>query len=667
MHSAFLFHAIKAGLDMGIVNAGMIEVYKEIPEELLKHVEDVILNRTPQATENLVIYAEQVRGEEGKKITVDQSWRQATVQERLTHALIKGIVDYIEEDVEEARKQVNRTIEVIEGPLMDGMKIVGNLFGEGKMFLPQVVKSARVMKKAVAYLVPYIEEENKMVGKEAVVSGAGKILLATVKGDVHDIGKNIVGVVLSCNNYEIIDLGVMVPMEKILDRAMEEKVDMIGLSGLITPSLDEMVYVATEMERRKMNLPLLIGGATTSRIHTAVKIDPKYQGSVIHVLDASKSVPVVNSLLNKQVGKLAEFVGGVKAEYQKIREDHASRQLAKAMLPYPDAKLNAFKYDWKGYNSHRPSFLGLKIFDDFPVRDLIDYIDWSPFFHAWEIKGKYPEIFESPTFGREARKLFDDANELLESIIKNRWLTAKAVIGFFPANSIGDDINIYRFAENNGIWEEDRTYVTHVLHHLRQQNKKADGLPNYCLADFIAPEDSSVDDYIGAFVVSAGFGAEKLSGMFEKEHDDYRSILSKSLADRLAEALAEKMHETVRKELWGYVHDEDLDNDQLIKEKYQGIRPAPGYPACPDHLEKETLFELLDADRNIGVGLTESYAMFPAASVSGWYFSNPASRYFAVNRILQDQVVDYARRKNMPVKEIERWLSPILGYERNES
>jgi 5-methyltetrahydrofolate--homocysteine methyltransferase len=444
---------------------------------------------------------------------------------------------------------------------------------------------------------------------------------------------------------------------------MEEKADIIGLSGLITPSLDEMMYVATEMERRKMHLPLLIGGATTSRIHTAVKIDPKYTGPVIHVLDASKSVPVANSLLNKKGSELKEYVNGIKDEYKNLREDHASRQLAKALLPYNEAKINAFKAEWEEYRTPRPSFLGVRVFDDYPIRELVNYIDWTPFFHSWEIKGRYPEVFENTAFGKEAKQLFDDAHELLKSIIKNHWLTAKAVIGFFPANSVGDDINVYQFSGKDGKWKEDRSLVTHVLHHLRQQSKKADGLPNYCLADFIAPKNDGIDDYIGAFVVSAGFGTEALAKKFESEHDDYRSILTKSLADRLAEAFAEKMHEWVRKELWGYAPDEILNNDQLIKEKYQGIRPAPGYPACPDHLEKKTLFEILNADTKIGVGLTESYAMYPAASISGWYFSHPASRYFAVNKILQDQVEDYARRKDMPVKEIEKWLSPILGYD----
>ena len=660
MHSAFLYHAIKAGLDMGIVNAGLIEVYEEIPVELLKKVEDVLFNRKPDATENLVAYAEKVRGE-GKKIEVDNSWRETPVKERLAHALIKGIVEFIEEDVEEARQQANRTIEVIEGPLMDGMKVVGDLFGEGKMFLPQVVKSARVMKKAVAYLIPYIEEENKNDGTENKSSGAGKILLATVKGDVHDIGKNIVGVVLSCNNFEIIDLGVMVPLEKILDAAIIQEVDIIGLSGLITPSLDEMVYVAKEMERRQMHTPLLIGGATTSRIHTAVKIDPKYSGPVIHVLDASKSVPVASNLLNNQ--KAGEFIEQYKSEYKELREDHATRQLEKTMLPYDKAKENRFSTNWSETVAKKPSFLGVKVFDKFPIEDLVEYIDWTPFFHAWEMKGRYPSIFDNNTYGKEARQLFDDANKLLESIIKNQWLEAKAVMGLFPANSIGDDIEIYSFENNKVGYTEDRHKVKHMLHHLRQQGKKADGLPNYSLADFIAPKDSGVEDYLGAFVVSTGFGAEKLSEGFEKDHDDYRSILTKAIADRLAEAFAEKLHKLVRTELWGYAPAEHLDSESLIKEKYQGIRPAPGYPACPDHLEKKTMFEMMDVENKINVGLTESMAMFPAASVSGWYISHPDSRYFAVNRIQKDQVVDYARRKNMTVEKIERWLAPVLGYE----
>jgi 5-methyltetrahydrofolate--homocysteine methyltransferase len=662
MHSAFLYHAIKAGLDMGIVNAGMIEVYEEIPGELLDRVEDVLLNRKPEATENLITYAEQVKGA-GKKITIDLSWRESPVEERLSHALIKGIVDFIEEDVEEARQKAKRTIEVIEGPLMDGMKTVGDLFGEGKMFLPQVVKSARVMKKAVAYLIPFIEEENIEIGREGAGTGAGKILLATVKGDVHDIGKNIVGVVLSCNNYEIIDLGVMVPMEKILDTAEEQKVDIIGLSGLITPSLDEMVFVAKEMERRKMKLPLLIGGATTSRIHTSVKIDPKYSGPVIHVLDASKSVPVASGLLNEQPDEALKFINNYKDEYRKLREDHASRQLSKSVLPFSEASNNGFTMDWESYKVPEPSFLGIKVYDNFPIETLINYIDWSPFFHSWEIKGKYPDVFDNTTYGQEARHLFNDANELLDSIIKNNWLTAKATIGFFPANSVGEDIEVYHLEQNNGKTREDRNKVNYVLHHLRQQNKKADGLPNYSLADFIAPKHTRIRDYIGSFVVSAGFGTDELAKKFEADHDDYRSILVKALADRLAEALAEKMHEMVRRELWGYDPDEKFSNEQLIREKYQGIRPAPGYPACPDHLEKKTLFDMLNIGNNIGVELTESLAMYPAASISGWYFSNPASRYFAVNRILKDQVEDYARRKAMTVMEVEKWLSPILGYE----
>jgi 5-methyltetrahydrofolate--homocysteine methyltransferase len=660
MHSAFLYHAIKAGLDMGIVNAGLIEVYEEIPAELLEKVEDVLLNRRPDATENLVAYAEGVKGE-GKKIEIDHSWREAPVNERLAHALIKGIVEFIEEDVEEARQLVERTIGVIEGPLMDGMKIVGDLFGEGKMFLPQVVKSARVMKKAVAYLVPFIEEENKNNGTEGINTGAGRILLATVKGDVHDIGKNIVGVVLSCNNFEIIDLGVMVPMEKILDTAIEKNVDIIGLSGLITPSLDEMVYVAREMERRGMDTPLLIGGATTSRIHTAVKIDPKYSGPVIYVLDASKSVPVASNLLNSQ--KVEGYIAEHKSEYRDLRDDHASRQLAKEMLPYAQAKGNRFSTNWTETTVIKPSFLGVKVYDKFPIQDLIDYIDWTPFFHAWEMKGRYPAIFDNNTYGKEAKQLFEDANSLLKSIIQDNLLEARAVLGLFPANSIGDDIEVYAFENGAGDYVPDKEQVSHVLHHLRQQSKKAEGLPNYSLADFIAPKDSGVEDYIGAFVVSVGFGVDKLTEKFEKDHDDYRSILTKAIADRLAEAFAEKLHVLVRSELWAYASGEHLNNEQLIKEKYQGIRPAPGYPACPDHLEKKTLFEMLDVENNIDVGLTESLAMFPAASVSGWYISHPESRYFAINKIQRDQVVDYARRKNMPVKDVERWLAPVLGYD----
>lgn len=661
MHSAFLYHAIKAGLDMGIVNAGLIEVYEEIPGDLLIKVEDVLLNRNQEATENLVKYAEKVKGG-GKKLEIDDSWRQAPVRERITHALVKGNAEFIELDVEEARKVGKRTIEVIEGPLMDGMNIVGDLFGEGKMFLPQVVKSARVMKKAVAYLIPYIEEEDK--GKDSISrsSSAGKILLATVKGDVHDIGKNIVGVVLSCNNFEIIDLGVMVPLEKILSRAAEEEVDIIGLSGLITPSLDEMVYVAREMERRKLKTPLLIGGATTSRIHTAVKIDPHYSHGVIYVLDASKSVPIASNLINENKEVVKQFIKSKKSEYEKLREDHALRQTNKELISLSEARKMRFQPDWNNFSIKKPSFLGTRAYKNFPISELVEYIDWTPFFHAWEIKGRYPGILSDNTYGKEARQLFEDANALLDKIIEDKSLEAKAVLGFFPANSIGDDLEIYNFSGKNGL-QQDRNTVKMVLHHLRQQNKKAKNLPNYCLSDFIAPSEHNIEDYIGAFVVTAGFGVDQLTQQFESDHDDYSSIMVKAIADRLAEAFAERLHAIVRNELWAYASEEKLSNEQLIKEKYSGIRPAPGYPACPDHLEKTSLFELLDVESQIGVGLTESKAMYPAASVSGWYFTHPDARYFGINKIMRDQVEDYAQRIGKEIEETEKWLGPILAYD----
>jgi 5-methyltetrahydrofolate--homocysteine methyltransferase len=658
MHSSFLFHAVEAGMDMGIVNAGMIEVYEEIPKDLLSRVEDVLFNRRPDSTDRLMTFAERIKGG-GMKVEVDDAWRKEPVEKRISHALIKGIVDHVEQDVEEARKKFKQTIEVIEGPLMAGMNIVGDLFGAGKMFLPQVVKSARVMKKAVAYLIPFIEKENEEAGTELKSKTAGKILLATVKGDVHDIGKNIVGVVLSCNNFEIIDMGVMVPMEKILDTADKENVDIIGLSGLITPSLDEMVYVAKEMQRRKMNTPLLIGGATTSRIHTAVKIDPQYDGAVIHVLDASKSVPVASNLLQSNKNAVSLFTADFKKEYKKLREDHASRQENKTLITLQEARNNRFPSDWEKREITKPSFLGVKTFTGYPLEEIRDYIDWTPFFHSWEIKGRYPAIFEDSTYGREAKQLYRDANLLLDRIIAENILDARAVIGFFPAAAVEDDIEIYRF---NGT-AEDRSKIEMVVHHLRQQNKKADGLPNFSLADFVAPKNKKINDYLGAFVVSTGFGVDEEVKRFEMDHDDYNSIMIKALADRMAEAFAERMHECVRKEYWGYEPDESLSSEELIREKYTGIRPAPGYPACPDHLEKGYLFDLLDAEKNIGVKLTESYAMWPGSSVSGWYFSHPDSRYFGINKITRDQVINYAGRINKSVEETEKWLSPILGYE----
>lgn len=659
MHSAFLYHAIKAGLDMGIVNAGMIEVYEEIPGELLERVEDVLLNRRPDATERLIEYAEKVKGD-GKKLERDELWRKWPVEKRLSHALIKGIVEYIEEDTELARQQFDQPIQVIEGPLMDGMNVVGDLFGEGKMFLPQVVKSARVMKKAVAYLIPYIEQAKVDSGEEGTSRTAGKILLATVKGDVHDIGKNIVGVVLACNNFEIIDLGVMVPLEKILDTAQKEQVDIIGLSGLITPSLDEMVYVAKEMERRKMKLPLLIGGATTSRIHTCVKIDPVYSGPVIHVVDASKSVPVASRLTSKDTATRDAQISEIRNEYEQLRTDYENRKQTKQYITLSEARAKKAVVDWNAFRDIEPSFFGKKVISNIDLRQLVPYIDWSPFFISWELSGKYPAILDDEVVGEVARKLHQDALAMLDKIINEKLLEARAVLGFFKANSVNDDdVEIYHAPD--GSLSSNGAVTT--LNFLRQQNKKAPNLPNFSLSDFIAPKNSGKNDYIGAFVVSCGFGADELAKKYEAELDDYNSIMTKALADRLAEALAEWLHERVRKEYWGYVDSEQLSNEQLIAEQYQGIRPAPGYPACPDHLEKRKLFDLLEAEKEIGVTLTESYAMYPAASVSGWYFANKEARYFGLGKIQKDQVEDYARRKQMKVEDVEKWLSPNLAYD----
>ncbi|WP_020527141.1 methionine synthase [Flexithrix dorotheae] len=662
MHSAFLYHAIKNGMDMGIVNPTMLEVYDEIPKDLLEKVEDVLLNRKDEATENLLEFAETVKGS-GKAKVVDDAWRKETVESRLSHALVKGIVDYIEEDTEEARQKYPRPLHVIEGPLMDGMNIVGDLFGSGKMFLPQVVKSARVMKKAVAYLLPFMEREKEEMKKSGTIDAeakAPKILLATVKGDVHDIGKNIVGVVLACNNYDIIDMGVMVPTEKIIQKAIEENVDAIGLSGLITPSLDEMVGVAEEMEKRGLKIPLLIGGATTSRIHTAVKIDPKYSGPIAHVLDASKSVPVVSSFTaesdevrNRQKTKFKE-------EYATLRTDHAKRQESKVYISLENARNNKTQLDWPNQKITKPSFLGTRVFRDFSLEEIVKFFDWTPFFQSWELAGRYPKILEDRVVGQEAQKLFNDANELLDKVIREKSLKADAVIGFFPANSINDDdIEVYQF--NQETFEEDRTKVAEVLHHLRQQNKKSEKTTNFCLADNIAPKETGISDYIGAFTVTC-HGAEELAKEFEKDHDDYNSIMIKALADRIAEAFTECLHQKVRTELWGYAKGEALDNESLIREKYQGIRPAPGYPACPDHLEKGTLFKMLNATDNIGLELTESFAMYPAAAVSGWYFANENSRYFGLGKIKKDQVEDYAKRIGKSVEETEKWLGSILAY-----
>ncbi len=651
MHSAFLFHAIKAGMDMGIVNAGQLEVYEEIQKELLERVEDVILNRKPDATERLIEFAETIKKKDKVEEKKDE-WRTLSVEERLKHALIKGIVDYIDEDVEEARTKYSQPLQIIEGPLMAGMSVVGDLFGAGKMFLPQVVKSARVMKKAVAILIPYIEAEKE---KNKSARQQGKVLMATVKGDVHDIGKNIVGVVLGCNNYNVIDLGVMVHTEKILQTAIDENVDVIGLSGLITPSLDEMVHVAKEMERRGMDLPLLIGGATTSRVHTAVKIAPNYRGAVIHVLDASRSVPVVSNLLNENEAERKKYAQSFKDEYDQLREDYNRKKSEKNYISLEQARENRLKIDWAKSEIKRPNKHGVTVLKNYSLSKLRDYIDWTPFFMTWELRGKYPSIFEDKKVGAEAKKLFDDANKLLDIVINEKLLTANGVIGLFPANSVGcDDIEIFS--------DDSRAGVKRVLHTIRQQMQKSSGEPNIALADFIAPKGSGVEDYIGMFAVSAGIGIEKLIEKFEKEHDDYNSIMIKAIADRLAEAFAEHLHELVRKEYWGYSSNENLSDEYLIKEKYVGIRPAPGYPAQPDHTEKPIIFSLLDAEKNTGIKLTESMAMYPAASVSGLYFSHPESRYFTVGKISKDQVLDYHKRKGMSIEEVERWLSPILNY-----
>ncbi len=648
MHSAFLYHSIKAGLDMGIVNAGMLEVYEEIPPDLLQRVEDVLLNRLPNATERLVDFAETVK-QQDKAEKVSDAWRSDSLEKRLSHALVKGIVDYIEEDTEEARKTYGRPISVIEGPLMDGMNIVGDLFGEGKMFLPQVVKSARVMKKAVAYLQPYMEEEKE--GKN--VSSQGKILMATVKGDVHDIGKNIVGVVLGCNNYEIVDLGVMVSCEKILKAAKDENVDIIGLSGLITPSLDEMQHVAKEMQRQGFNLPLLIGGATTSREHTAVKIAPGYEHSIIHVVDASRAVGVASKLLSEENQK--SFIQENKKVQEEFREKFLSKRTSKPLLSIADARQRDTKIDWRKKDIPNPNFTGMRVESDFPLDTLVDYIDWSPFFHAWELRGRYPKIFEDEYVGDKAKELFDDAQDLLSRILREKLFTAKCVYGLFAANRVGDDIEIYS--------DESRKKCIQKFHFLRQQNNKLKG-ENHSLADFVAAKGSGLSDHIGAFAVTAGHGVDEFAKSFEEENDDYNSIMAKALGDRLAEAFAEYLHKKVRKE-WGFGSKESLSNDDLIREKYRGIRPAAGYPACPDHTEKQRLWDLLEVEKNTGMRLTESCAMWPASSVSGLYFAHPEAKYFAIGKINEDQIVDLANRKNMSKKEVEKWLSPNLNYDPN--
>ncbi|MFN4146306.1 MAG: methionine synthase, partial [Runella sp.] len=700
IHTVFLYHAIKAGMDMGIVNAGQLGVYDDLDPIMRDYCEDLILNRRPDATERMLAFAETVKSK-GKEQVIDNAWRELPVAKRLEYALIKGITEYIDQDVEEARQAAERPLHVIEGPLMDGMNVVGDLFGEGKMFLPQVVKSARVMKKAVAYLEPFIKAEKNEapfggLGADAA-AGSSKILLATVKGDVHDIGKNIVAVVLGCNNYEIIDLGVMVPTDKILAEARKHNVDIIGLSGLITPSLDEMVGVAKEMERQGFTIPLLIGGATTSRIHTAVKIDPHYSGPVIHVLDASRAVPVAGRLTQNEE-TYQQTLRDIKAEYAQLRADHAKRKQVKEHLDIEAARANCTKIDWANYTPTQPQWLGNKYFENYPLEEIRKYIDWTPFFQTWQLSGKYPKIFEDTVVGAEAKKLYDDANAMLDHIIKHKLLKANAVVGFYPANSDGDDIIVHDFEEvevgfaAQGMLKKKDYRVLNpvenqqadssvaieipplaVLHHLRQQNQKAAGLPNLCLSDFIMPSPPIPEGgvfkapfggwgAIGAFAVTTGIGIEALLEQYDRVHDDYNSIMLKAVADRLAEAFAELMHERVRKEFWGYAKDENLSNEELISEKYVGIRPAPGYPACPDHTEKATLWQLLQPDK-IGISLTESYAMYPASSVSGWYFDHPEAKYFSVGKIHKDQVQDYATRKGITLEEAERWLAPVLGYD----
>jgi 5-methyltetrahydrofolate--homocysteine methyltransferase len=657
IHTVFLYHAIRAGMDMGIVNAGALPIYDDIPAELLERVEDVVLNRRPDATERLLAVADQVRGKTAGK-GADLGWRELPVRERLMHALVEGIDAYVVEDTEEARRALGRPINVIEGPLMDGMNVVGDLFGSGRMFLPQVVKSARVMKKAVAYLVPFLEEE-KLALSAAGGPGAapakpkGKVLMATVKGDVHDIGKNIVGVVLQCNNYEVIDLGVMVPCAKILETARREQVDLIGLSGLITPSLEEMSFVAEEMAREGFEVPLLIGGATTSRVHTAVKIAPRYPHAVVHVLDASRAVGVAGSLLSDTMR--AGFEHEVKTEYAEIRRARAERSAGDRLGSLTEARTARF-VPRSLVVPPRPAFLGVRVFDDYPLQELVDRIDWTPFFQTWELPGHYPAILEDPLTAHAARPLFEDAKRLLQQIVCGRLLVARAVVGFWPAAASGDDIELYT--------DESRTTPLAVVHTLRQQMAKAPGRPNLALADYVSPRESGRSDYLGGFAVTAGHGLAQLVAGFEQANDDYSAILAKALADRLAEAFAERMHERVRRELWGYARDEALTNEQLVQEAYQGIRPAPGYPACPDHTEKQILFDLLDAEAHTGIRLTESFAMMPAAAVSGWYFWHPDAKYFGVGKIGRDQVEDYARRKGMSVETVERWLAPNLGYER---
>ena len=642
INSVFLFHAIKAGMDMGIVNPGMLQIYDEIEPALRTLAEDVVLNRRKDATERLLAYAERVKDRQTSKVTKKDAWRKEPVEKRLEHALIKGITDFIEEDIEEARKKYPRALNVIEQPLMAGMNRVGDLFGEGKMFLPQVVKSARVMKQAVSYLLPYIEAEKE----KGDAPNAGKVILATVKGDVHDIGKNIVGVVLSCNNYEVIDLGVMVPAEKILEIAENENADVVGLSGLITPSLEEMVQVASEMKRKGLKIPLLIGGATTSAIHTAVKIAPNYNQPVIHVRDASKVTGVLSKLFSPTEHE--KYISEIRNTYSQLRENHFGRQKTKQYISLEEARKNRFKTKWKPEIIDKPAFIGTKYFKDYPVEKLVPYIDWTFFFHTWKITGKYPAVFDDPVKGEEARKIYDDARRMLEKIISGKWLQANAAIGIFPAQAVGDSVEVFPAGKEQKLA---------VFHFLRNQEKKEENIPNLCLSDFIAPKETALTDYLGFFALTTGLGIEKQIKIFEAEHDDYQIIMLKVLADRLAEAFAEQLHERVRKEFWGYAPDEKLGTKELLREKYRGIRPAPGYPACPEHSEKHTLFDLLQVEEKTGIRLTENYAMFPAASVSGYYFAHPQSRYFNVGRILPDQLEDYAQRKGLPLEKVKILLN----------
>ena len=648
IHSVFLYHAIRAGMDMGIVNAGALMIYDDVPAELRERVEDVVLNRRADATERLLEIAESFRAKKGEVVVENLAWREKPVRERLSHALVHGIDQYVVEDTEEARKDSKRPLDVIEGPLMDGMNVVGDLFGAGKMFLPQVVKSARVMKRAVAHLIPYIEEEKLRTGDAG--KNNGKIVMATVKGDVHDIGKNIVGVVLQCNNFEVIDLGVMVPAQKILDIARAENADIIGLSGLITPSLEEMSQVAREMQRQDFQIPLMIGGATTSRAHTALKIEPHYKSPTVWVKDASRAVGVAQSLVSKEL--VDNFMAKIRGEYEEIRERHKQRGPGKQLVPLEKARAQRWRCDWAAYTPPVPRKSGLTVFDNYDLAELREYIDWTPFFNAWELAGRYPAILTDDVVGKQATELFADAQAMLDTLIAERWIAARAVIGFWPAHGVDDDIVI-----------TDEQGKATRLHHLRQQVDKPVERPDFCLSDFIAPKDAGKQDWLGGFAVTAGIGIEEHVARFEAVHDDYSSIMLKALADRLAEAFAERMHERVRREFWGYAPQETLDNHALIEEKYQGIRPAPGYPACPDHTEKTALFQLLDATHNAGIALTEGFAMYPTAAVSGWYFSHPESQYFVVGRLTREQVDDYAKRKGWTREQAERWLAPNLDYD----